>query len=41
MARKAKRWESMDKGNTCLDKLMLQYEAFNRTDGKTAKTLQW
>ena len=41
MARKAKRWESMDKGNAGLDKLMLQYEAFNRTEGKTAKTIQW
>jgi site-specific recombinase XerD len=41
MARKAKRWETMDKGNTSLDKLMLQYEAFNRTEGKTEKTVQW
>ena len=41
MARKAKRWETMDKGNVSLDKLMLQYEAFNRTEGKTEKTVQW
>ena len=31
----------MDKGSTSLDKLMLEYEAFNRTEGKTAKTIQW
>ena len=41
MARKAKRWETMDKGNTSLDKLQLQYEALNRTEGKTEKTIRW
>ncbi|MFQ6028372.1 MAG: tyrosine-type recombinase/integrase [Dehalococcoidia bacterium] len=41
MVKKGKRWETMDKGNTSLDKLMLQYEAFNRTEGKTEKTIQW
>lgn len=41
MARKAKRWETMDKGNTSLEKLMLQYEALNRTEGKTEKTIRW
>ncbi len=34
-----KRWETMDKGDVSLDKLMLQYEAFNRTEGKTEKTI--
>ena len=41
MARKGKRWETMDKGNVSLDKLMLQYEAFNRAESKTEKTVQW
>jgi len=41
MARKDKRWETMDKGNTSLDKLNLQYEALNRTEGKTDKTIRW
>ncbi len=41
MVKKTKRWETMDKGNTSLDKLMLEYEAFNRTEGKTDKTIQW
>ena len=36
-----KRWETMDKGDVSLDKLMLQYEAFNRTEGKTSKTIEW
>ena len=36
-----KRRETMDKGEVSLDKLMLQYEAFNRTEGKTLKTIEW
>ena len=36
-----KRWDTMDKGDVTLDKLMLQYEAFNRTEGKTDKTILW
>ena len=41
MAKTPKRWETLDKGNVPLDKLILQYEAFNRTDGKTGKTVEW
>ena len=41
MGRKSKRWETMDKGNVSLDKLMLQYEAFKRTEAKTPKTIEW
>ena len=33
------RWEDMDKGNVPLEKLALQYEAFNRTESKTEKTV--
>jgi len=38
MAKNAKRWETVDKGNTPLDKLMLQLEALNRIEGKTDNT---
>jgi site-specific recombinase XerD len=41
MVRKAKRWETMDKGNISLDKLILQLEVFKRTEGKTDKTIEW
>jgi site-specific recombinase XerD len=41
MAKKAMRWDSMDKDKTPLEKLVLQYEAFNRSEGKTSKTVSW
>jgi site-specific recombinase XerD len=41
MAKKAARWDSMNKDNTPLEKLVLQYEAFNRSEGKTPKTVRW
>lgn len=41
MVRKAKRWDAMNKGNTPLEKLILQVEAFNRSEGKTEKTIEW
>ena len=41
MVKKAVRWDSMDKDNISLDKLILQFEAFNRSEGKTAKTVRW
>ena len=41
MAKKAVRWDSMDKDSIALDKLILQFEAFNRSEGKTAATVQW
>jgi site-specific recombinase XerD len=31
----------MNKADTHLEKLILQFEAFNRSEGKTAKTVQW
>ena len=41
MAPKAMRWDSMNKNDTPLEKLILQFEAFNRSEGKTAKTVRW
>ncbi len=41
MARKAVRWDSMNKDDTPLEKLVIQYEAFNRSEGKTARTVAW
>lgn len=38
---KRAKWRQMDKGSTSLQKLALQREAFNRSDGKTAKTVEW
>ena len=40
MSRVRERWESMDKSEVHLDKLMLQFEAVNRADGKTPKTVE-
>ena len=41
MAKKAMRWESMNKDNTPLEKLILQFEAYNRSEGKTEQTVRW
>ena len=41
MAEKALRWDSMHKDDTPLEKLILQFEAFNRSEGKTASTVAW
>ena len=41
MAKKAARWDSMDKDNIPLEKLVMQFEAFNRSEGKTVKTVRW
>ena len=43
MVKKAnnKRWERMNKSDVSLDKPMFQYEVFNRTEGKTDKTIEW
>ena len=41
MAKKAVRWDSVNKDNTPLEKLVLQYQAFNRSEGKTPKTVSW
>lgn len=41
MAKKAVRWDSMRKDNIPLEKLVLQYQAFNRSEGKTPSTVRW
>jgi len=42
MARnKAVRWDELDKQDTPLEKLVLQFEVFNRSEGKTPKTVSW
>ncbi|NQW24703.1 MAG: tyrosine-type recombinase/integrase [SAR202 cluster bacterium] len=41
MAKKAARWDTMDKSNAPLEKLILQFQAFSRSEGKTRKTILW
>lgn len=42
MAKKAAvRWDSMDKSDTPLEKLVLQFQAFNRAEGKSPDTIDW
>lgn len=41
MAKKEERWETIDKSGIPLEKLILHYEAFNRTEGKSEKTVSW
>jgi hypothetical protein len=42
MASKPKlRWETLDKSNTELTKLMLHFEVHNRTEGKSLRTVGW
>ncbi|PKB71316.1 MAG: hypothetical protein BZY87_05520, partial [SAR202 cluster bacterium Io17-Chloro-G6] len=41
MAKNAMRWNSMNKDDTQLEKLILQFEAFNRSEGKTVMTVRW
>ena len=41
MVKKVERWESMDNSEIPLEKLILHYEAFNRTEGKSEKTVSW
>jgi integrase/recombinase XerC/integrase/recombinase XerD len=41
MVRNSMRWETMDKGDVPLERLVLQFEVFNRTEGKAPKTVAW
>ena len=41
MAEKAVRWDSMNKDNTSMERLIAHFEAFNRSEGKTPKTVHW
>ncbi len=35
------RWEDLDKNNTYLDNLIKYYDTFNRTEGKSPRTITW
>ena len=35
------RWEEVDKSNIPLDRLIRHYESFNRTEGKSPRTISW
>ncbi|MFC1955835.1 tyrosine-type recombinase/integrase [Chloroflexota bacterium] len=41
LKRRNLRWEEVDKSNILLDKLIRHYESFNRTEGKSPKTISW
>jgi site-specific recombinase XerD len=41
MKRKTQRWQTMDKGHTTLEQLATQFRTFNRTEGKSARTVEW
>lgn len=41
MNRKPVTWKSMDKKKISLNKLIVQFEVFNRSEGKTPKTIAW
>ena len=41
LKRKNLRWEEVDKSNIPLDKLIRHYESFNRTEGKSPRTISW
>ena len=35
------RWEDMEKGNINLSRLIKHFESFNRSEGKSPRTLEW
>ena len=39
MAKTRDRWQTMDKGATPLDRLIVHFEAHNKIEAKTAKTV--
>ena len=41
MVKKVERWATMDKSEIPLEKQILHYEAFSRTEGKSEKTVSW
>lgn len=41
MTTRDERWSSMDKDDALLEKLVRQYQAFNRAEGKSPQTIQW
>lgn len=41
MATRNERWDSMDKDDARLEKLIRQYQAFNKAEGKSDQTITW
>lgn len=41
MKLRTRRWQTMDKGNTPLEQLAFQFKAFNKTEGKSVRTVEW
>jgi len=41
LKRRNLRWEEVDKSNILLDKLIRHYESFNRSEGKSPRTISW
>jgi len=39
--RRNQRWEELDRSSIPLSKLIKHYEAFNRTEGKSPRTIEW
>jgi integrase/recombinase XerD len=35
------RWQELEKSSTPLDKLVRHFEAYNRSEGKSARTVEW
>jgi site-specific recombinase XerD len=38
---KNRRWQELEKSRTPLDKLVRHFEAYNRSEGKSARTVEW
>jgi site-specific recombinase XerD len=38
---KDRRWQELEKSRTPLDKLVRHFEAYNRSEGKSARTVEW
>lgn len=36
-----RRWQELEKANTPLEKLVRHFEAYNRSEGKSARTVEW
>ena len=41
LTRRNLRWKEVDKSHIPLDKLIRHYESFNRTEGKSPRTISW
>ena len=41
LKRRNLRWEEVEKSNIPLDRLIRHYESFNRSEGKSPRTISW